>query len=209
MQNMFETSCRDPNLRTKSQDIFSYGVFRKCTKMLQLSKTGGKTAIIFPPHFSAFSKKVVKRITMKFLLVKILVFQSLSFYSLDLKHKWQFKYLTIDILTFCIVRCIILQITWVETSLYEMTEIVAAALPSVNCGSDAIMRAYSFIQLFGRASVHNGPVFLSLNICQSWGKRPEDIQSLCHAYCKHFIIRDSHLMCIQSETSWQRQSQIL
>ena len=42
-----------------------------------------------------------------------------------------------------------------------MTEIVAAALPSVNCGSDLIMRAYSFIQLFGRASVHNGPVFLS------------------------------------------------
>ena len=43
-----------------------------------------------------------------------------------------------------------------------MTEIVAAPLPSVNCGSDAIMRAYSSISSFlVEASVHNGPIFLS------------------------------------------------
>ena len=42
-----------------------------------------------------------------------------------------------------------------------MTETVAEAIPSVNCGSDVIMKALSSIQLFGRASVHNGPVFSS------------------------------------------------
>ena len=42
-----------------------------------------------------------------------------------------------------------------------MTETVAAALPSVNCGSDAIMKSLLSIQLFGRASVNNGPVFSS------------------------------------------------
>ena len=42
-----------------------------------------------------------------------------------------------------------------------MTETVAATLPSVNCGSDAIMRALSSFQLFGRASVLDGPVFSS------------------------------------------------
>ena len=36
-----------------------------------------------------------------------------------------------------------------------MTETVAEALTSVNCGSDAIMRAVLSIQLFG---IHNGPV---------------------------------------------------
>ena len=42
-----------------------------------------------------------------------------------------------------------------------MTETVAEGLPSVNCGPDAIMRALSSIQLYGRASVHNGQVFSS------------------------------------------------
>ena len=42
-----------------------------------------------------------------------------------------------------------------------MTGTVAAVLTSVKCGSDAINRALSSIQLFGRASVHNGLVFPS------------------------------------------------
>ena len=63
-----------------------------------------------------------------------------------------------------------------------MTEIVAAALPSVNCEADAIMRAYSSIQLFGRASVHNGQVFLISKhlseLKETARKHPEDVQPL-------------------------------
>ena len=93
-----------------------------------------------------------------------------------------------------------------------MTEIVATALPSVNCGSDAIMRAFSSIQLFGRASVHNGPVFKFKTFIRAKGNSQERSKgctaSAMHAantsssetltscaFCLRHPDKDSHRFC--------------
>lgn len=108
-------------------------IFGKCTKMVQLSRAGGKTSIfmlkvdIFYLYFmkwyhffSVFSRKNLIRIITKFLLVKIWVFQSLILNSLHGPVAQMTVRVYKYIFTPGIVRCLILQKTWLETDFMKL-----------------------------------------------------------------------------------------
>ena len=94
-----------------------------------------------------------------------------------------------------------------------MTETVAEALPSVNCGSDAFMRSLSSFQLFGRASVHNGPVFSSSKNFSELGETAKtdlkDVQPLsCMLQTFHLQRLSSHVYSVLDILT-QTESQIV